>query len=114
MSEILIGMFASGLAAVFTNPLEVLRTKMIVVEEEAKYSGENKNRQKFRQAWQLTGPGLKSLEKGLTPSLAFIALSNGIRLGFFSSMQSRGYLKREGSDRLSFGCSISVATGKFI
>ena len=113
MSEILIGIISSGLAAVITNPLSILRTKMVVVEEDAKYTYTKENRQKLFdvvKALFVNGGGLRNLEAGILPALGYYTVTNGIRLGFFSSMETRGVLKNV-NGHLSFGSSVAVATG---
>jgi hypothetical protein len=53
---------------------------------------------------------MKNLEAGLAPTLSYHVLTNGIRLGFYSSLESRGLLAG-GSDGLKFAKSVSAATG---
>ena len=116
MSEILIGIISSALAVFITNPLSILRNKMIVVEEEAKYTYTNGNRQKWYdviKALAMNGRGLRNFEAGLMPALSYYTVTNGIRLGFFSSMEERGVMKKRGNDGLSFANSVAVATGLF-
>ena len=109
----MIGLFSSALAAVITNPVEILRTKMVIVEEEAKYTYTNSNRKNLREILKnlIAGGGLKNLQAGLMPALSYYTLTNGVRLGFYSSMEARGFLTQNENDHLSFARSVAVASG---
>lgn len=113
MSEVMIGLFSSALAAVITNPVEILRTKMVITEEEAKYTYTNSNRKNLREILKnlIAGGGLKNLQAGLMPALSYYTVTNGVRLGFYSSMEARGFLTQNENDHLSLAKSVAVATG---
>jgi hypothetical protein len=111
MDEVLIGAISSGVAAIFTNPLEIWRTKLVVDDEEAKFTYTKTNRRNTFEIFRiLVAGGMKNLEAGLAPTLSYHVLTNGIRLGFYSSLESRGLLAG-GSDGLKFAKSVSAATG---
>ncbi len=108
----MIGLFSSALAAVITNPVEILRTKMVIVEEEAKYTYTNSNRKSLSEILKnlIAGGGFKNLQAGLVPALSYYTVTNGVRLGFYSSMEVRGFITQNENDQLSFARSVAVAT----
>ncbi|KAJ7996087.1 hypothetical protein DPEC_G00233440 [Dallia pectoralis] len=97
MDFILSGTAACG-ACLFTNPLEVVKTRM-------QLQGELKNRGTYQiyyrnvfHAFYTIGKvdGLAGLQKGLVPGLFYQFFMNGVRLGSFSIIESSGYSHTDG------------------
>ncbi|XP_010901298.2 solute carrier family 25 member 35 [Esox lucius] len=97
MDFILSGVAACG-ACLFTNPLEVVKTRM-------QLQGELKSRGTYQihyrnvfHAFYTIGKvdGLAGLQKGLVPGLVYQFFMNGVRLGSFSVIESSGYSHTDG------------------
>nr|AAH68980.1 Zgc:65857 protein [Danio rerio] len=87
-----LGALACCGACVFTNPLEVVKTRL-------QLQGELRARGSYRrlyrgvlQALWVVGrtDGLRGLQKGLTAALLYQGLMNGLRLGSYAQMQAAG------------------------
>ncbi|XP_056140853.1 solute carrier family 25 member 35 isoform X2 [Lampris incognitus] len=92
----------SGIAAcsacLFTNPLEVVKTRM-------QLQGELKGRGTYQvyyrnvfHAFYTIGKvdGLAGLQKGLVPGLVYQFFMNGVRLGSYAVIESSGYIHTDG------------------
>ncbi|KAG7484513.1 hypothetical protein MATL_G00050130 [Megalops atlanticus] len=97
MDFILSGVAACG-ACVFTNPLEVVKTRM-------QLQGELKSRGSYQvyyrnvfHAFYTIGKvdGLTGLQKGLVPGLLYQFFMNGVRLGSYAIIESAGYIHTNG------------------
>ncbi|XP_037323764.2 solute carrier family 25 member 35 [Pungitius pungitius] len=97
MDFVLSGTAACG-ACVFTNPLEVVKTRM-------QLQGELQSRGSYRvhyrnvfHAFYTIGrvDGLAGLQKGLAPGLVYQFVMNGIRLGSYAIIESAGYIHTNG------------------
>ncbi|XP_038861877.1 solute carrier family 25 member 35 [Salvelinus namaycush] len=97
MDFILSGAAACG-ACLFTNPLEVVKTRM-------QLQGELKSRGTYQvyyrnvfHAFYTIGKvdGLAGLQKGLVPGLVYQFFMNGVRLGSYSIIESSGYIHTDG------------------
>lgn len=97
MDFVLSGVAACG-ACVFTNPLEVVKTRM-------QLQGELRSRGTYQvyyrnvfHAFYTIGKvdGLAGLQKGLVPGLVYQFLMNGVRLGSFAIIESAGYIHTDG------------------
>ncbi|KAG7519777.1 solute carrier family 25 member 35 [Solea senegalensis] len=97
MDFLLSGVAACG-ACVFTNPLEVVKTRM-------QLQGELKSRGTYQvhyrnvfHAFYTIGKvdGLVGLQKGLVPGLLYQFFMNGIRLGSYAVIESSGYIHTDG------------------
>uniref|UniRef100_A0A3Q2E881 Solute carrier family 25 member 35 n=2 Tax=Cyprinodon TaxID=28741 RepID=A0A3Q2E881_CYPVA len=97
MDFILGGVAACG-ACLFTNPLEVVKTRM-------QLQGELKSRGTYQvyyrnvfHAFYTIGKvdGLAGLQKGLVPGLFYQFFMNGVRLGSFAIIESAGHIHTNG------------------
>ncbi|KAJ4930347.1 hypothetical protein JOQ06_019351 [Pogonophryne albipinna] len=97
MDFMLSGAAACG-ACLFSNPLEVVKTRM-------QLQGELKTRGSYQvyyrnvfHAFYTIGKvdGLAGLQKGLAPGLVYQFLMNGVRLGSFAIIESSGHIHTEG------------------
>ncbi|KAG5284610.1 hypothetical protein AALO_G00028570 [Alosa alosa] len=97
MDFVLSGMAACG-ACLFTNPLEVVKTRM-------QLQGELKSRGTYQvyyrnvfHAFYTIGKvdGLAGLQKGLVPGLIYQFFMNGVRLGSYAIIESAGYIQTDG------------------
>ncbi|XP_067294030.1 solute carrier family 25 member 35 [Pseudorasbora parva] len=97
MDFVLGGVAACG-ACFFTNPLEVVKTRM-------QLQGELKSRGTYQvyyrnvfHAFYTIGKidGLAGLQKGLVPGLVYQFFMNGVRLGSYAVIESLGYIHTDG------------------
>ncbi|XP_027888374.1 solute carrier family 25 member 35 [Xiphophorus couchianus] len=97
MDFVLGGAAACG-ACLFTNPLEVVKTRM-------QLQGEMKSRGTYQvyyrnvfHAFYTIGKvdGLAGLQKGLVPGLFYQFFMNGVRLGSYAIIESAGYIHTNG------------------
>lgn len=87
-----LGALACCGACVFTNPLEVVKTRLQLQGElRARGSYQRLYRGVLQALW-LVGrtDGVRGLQKGLTVALLYQGLMNGVRLGFYSYTQASG------------------------
>lgn len=88
----------SGLAAcgacLFTNPLEVVKTRMQLQGELQAPGSYQRHYRNVFHAFITIGKvdGLAALQKGLAPALLYQFLMNGIRLGTYGLAEAKGYL----------------------
>ncbi|XP_038624479.1 solute carrier family 25 member 35 isoform X1 [Tachyglossus aculeatus] len=109
MDFLLSGLAACG-ACVFTNPLEVVKTRMQLQGELRAPGSYPRHYRNVFHAFLTIGrvDGPAALQRGLAPALLYQFCMNGIRLGTYGLAEARGYLR--GPDgRLSPGRS--AATG---
>ncbi|XP_022618497.1 solute carrier family 25 member 35 [Seriola dumerili] len=97
MDFVLSGVAACG-ACLFTNPLEVVKTRM-------QLQGELQSRGTYQvyyrnvfHAFYTIGKvdGLAGLQKGLAPGLVYQFFMNGVRLGSYAIIESSGYIHTNG------------------
>jgi len=110
MDFLLSGVAACG-ACLFTNPLEVVKTRM-------QLQGELKSRGSYRvhyrnvfHAFYTIGrvEGLAGLQRGLAPGLAYQFVMNGIRLGSYAVIESCGYTSTADGRVSTFRCTLAGA-----
>lgn len=93
MDFIIAGVAAVG-AGFFTNPLEVLKTRMQLQGElhaKGQYTVHYKNIiHATYTIWK--HEGFLSLQKGLSPALWVQFILNGVRLGIYQSLEDKGYI----------------------
>ncbi|XP_015925929.2 solute carrier family 25 member 35 [Parasteatoda tepidariorum] len=106
--EFAIGGIAACCAGFFTNPLEVVKTRL-------QLQGELQNRgvytKHYKNAFQAfyviaKSDGILALQKGLVPALWYQFCMNGVRLGSFDFMQKSGVI--DSKDGISFLRSIAA------
>ncbi|XP_007950423.1 solute carrier family 25 member 35 [Orycteropus afer afer] len=93
MDFLLSGLAACG-ACVFTNPLEVVKTRMQLQGELQASGSYQRHYRNVFHAFITIGKvdGLAALQKGLAPALVYQFLMNGIRLGTYGLAEAGGYL----------------------
>ncbi|MEJ1273122.1 solute carrier family 25 member 35 [Cricetulus griseus] len=96
MDFLLSGMAACG-ACVFTNPLEVVKTRMQLQGELKAPGTYQRHYRNVFHAFFTIGKvdGLAALQKGLGPALLYQFLMNGIRLGTYGLAERKGYLSTD-------------------
>lgn len=97
MEFMISGLAACG-ACIFSNPLEVVKTRMQVQGElKAPGSYQVYYRNVFHAFYTIGKlEGMAGLQKGLVPGLFYQFTMNGIRLGSYSIMDSTGYIHTNG------------------
>lgn len=112
--EFMIGAGAAVGAGCFTNPLEVVKTRMQLQGElmaKGQYTVHYRN---FFHAFYIIGKtdGILALQKGLAPSLVHQVLLNGTRLGIYQFAEDRKWhLKDNGEVSLANTMMISSIAG---
>ncbi|KAK9721819.1 Mitochondrial carrier protein [Popillia japonica] len=88
-----IGGMAAVCAGFFTNPLEVIKTRMQLQGELQKKNKQNIRYKNILHAgYQIVRhDGVLALQKGIVPALWVQLIMNGCRLGFYDYGLSRGY-----------------------
>uniref|UniRef100_G1P0N5 Solute carrier family 25 member 35 n=1 Tax=Myotis lucifugus TaxID=59463 RepID=G1P0N5_MYOLU len=93
MDFLMSGLAACG-ACLFTNPLEVVKTRMQLQGELQAPGSYQRHYRNVFHAFITIGKvdGLAALQKGLAPALLYQFLMNGIRLGTYGLAEAKGYL----------------------
>ncbi|XP_036751915.2 solute carrier family 25 member 35 isoform X2 [Manis pentadactyla] len=109
MDFLMSGLAACG-ACLFTNPLEVVKTRMQLQGELQAPGTYQRHYRNVFHAFITIGrvDGLAALQKGLGPALLYQFLMNGIRLGTYGLAEAGGYLH---SDDGSLSPARSAAAG---
>ncbi|KAK6466534.1 solute carrier family 25 member 35-like [Huso huso] len=96
MDFVLSGAAACG-ACLFTNPLEVVKTRMQLQGELKAPGSYQVHYRSVFHAFYTIGKvdGLAGLQKGLVPGLLYQFCMNGVRLGSFAVIESAGYIHTE-------------------
>lgn len=97
MDFLLSGVAACG-ACLFTNPLEVVKTRMQLQGElQSRGSYQVYYRNVFHAFYTIGKvDGLAALQKGLAPGLVYQFFMNGVRLGSYAIIESSGYIHTNG------------------
>uniref|UniRef100_A0A3Q3XFL0 Solute carrier family 25 member 35 n=1 Tax=Mola mola TaxID=94237 RepID=A0A3Q3XFL0_MOLML len=97
MDFVLSGVAACG-ACLFTNPLEVVKTRMQLQGElRSRGSYQIYYRNVFHAFYTIAKvDGLAALQKGLVPGLVYQFFMNGVRLGSYAIIESSGYIHSNG------------------
>ncbi|XP_066120317.1 solute carrier family 25 member 35 [Saccopteryx bilineata] len=95
MDFLMSGLAACG-ACLFTNPLEVVKTRMQLQGELQAPGTYQRHYRNVFHAFITIGKvdGVAALQKGLAPALLYQFLMNGIRLGTYGLAEAGGYLHR--------------------
>ncbi|RXM91051.1 Solute carrier family 25 member 34 [Acipenser ruthenus] len=100
--------FALGAAAccgacVFTNPLEVVKTRLQLQGElRARGSYQRHYHGVLQALWAVArADGLRGLQKGLSVGLLYQGVMNGVRLGFYSYSEASGFTRAPGGSVLA-------------
>ncbi|XP_067347519.1 solute carrier family 25 member 35 isoform X1 [Channa argus] len=97
MDFVLSGAAACG-ACLFTNPLEVVKTRMQLQGELQSRGTYQVHYRNVFHAFYTVGKvdGLAGLQKGLVPALFYQFFMNGVRLGSYAIIESAGYIHTNG------------------
>ncbi|XP_046882406.1 solute carrier family 25 member 34 [Hypomesus transpacificus] len=98
-----LGALACCGACVFTNPLEVVKTRLQLQGELQTRGSYQRHYRGVIQALWVVGrtDGLRGLQKGLSAGLLYQGLMNGVRLGFYSYCEALGLTAVHGGSLLS-------------
>lgn len=109
-----LGAFSCCAACVFTNPLEVVKTRLQLQGElRARGSYQRHYRGALQALWVVgRTDGLRGLQKGLSVGLMYQGVMNGVRLGSYSYCESLGVTSFHGGSLLSG--AVAGALGAFI
>ncbi|KAJ7999457.1 hypothetical protein DPEC_G00194630 [Dallia pectoralis] len=101
-------------ACVFTNPLEVVKTRLQLQGELRARGSYQRHYRGVIQALCVVGrtDGLRGLQKGLSAGLMYQGLMNGVRLGFYSYCDTVGVTALPGGSLMSG--AVAGALGAFI
>ncbi|XP_044755216.1 solute carrier family 25 member 35-like [Coccinella septempunctata] len=111
MDFIIGGLAASG-AALFSNPFDVLKTRMQLqgeLQAKGKHAVFYKNT--VHAAYVVAkNEGIRGLQKGLGAALMLHSLRNSIRLGLYSLLQDEGYLTDDKGKTIMYRSFIASAS----
>lgn len=109
-----LGALACCAACVFTNPLEVVKTRLQLQGELRTRGSYQRHYRGVLQALWVVGrtDGLRGLQKGLSAGLIYQGAMNGVRLGSYSYCEAVGITSFHGGSLLSG--AVAGALGAFI
>lgn len=98
-----LGAVACCAACVFTNPLEVVKTRLQLQGELCARGSYQRHYRGVLQALWVVGrtDGLRGLQKGLSVGLIYQGVMNGVRLGSYSYCEALGITSFHGGSLLS-------------
>lgn len=98
-----LGALACCAACVFTNPLEVIKTRLQLQGELRARGSYQRHYRGVLQALWVVGrtDGLRGLQKGLSVGLMYQGVMNGVRLGSYSYCEALGITSFHGGSLLS-------------
>lgn len=101
--DFVLGAFACCVACVFTNPLEVVKTRLQLQGELRSRGSYQRHYRGAMQALWVVGrtDGLRGLQKGLSVGLIYQGVMNGVRLGSYSYCEALGITSYHGGSLLS-------------
>ena len=111
-TECILGGISASCACFFSNPLEVVKTRMQLQGElQARGSYMIHYRNVFHAFYTIARyDGLAALQKGLVPGLYYQIVMNGLRLGSYQIMTNTGLTKKSDGS-LHYGkCMLAGAT----
>jgi len=109
-----LGALACCGACVFTNPLEVVKTRLQLQGELRAWGSYQRHYRGVLQAlWMVARTdGVRGLQKGLSVGLLYQGLMNGVRLGSYSYCEAAGFTSVRGGSLLSG--AVAGVLGAFI
>ncbi|XP_051980045.1 solute carrier family 25 member 34-like [Xyrauchen texanus] len=109
-----LGALACSGACMFTNPLEVVKTRLQLQGELQTPGSYQRHYRGVLQALLVVGrtDGVRGLQKGLTVALLYQGLMNGVRLGFYSYTEALGFTAAPGGSLIAG--ATAGALGAFI
>ncbi|XP_028303619.1 solute carrier family 25 member 34 [Gouania willdenowi] len=101
--DFVLGALACSAACVFTNPLEVVKTRLQLQGELRARGSYQRHYRGVLQALWVVGrtDGLRGLQKGLSVGLIYQTVMNGVRLGSYSYCEALGVTSFHGGSLLS-------------
>ncbi len=117
--ECVLGGISTSCACIFSNPLEVVKTRMQLQGElQARGSYKMHYRNVFHAFYTIARvDGLTALQKGLVPGICYQAIMNGFRLGNYQAITNAGLTKNADGSLSYFRCvaagAISGCIGAF-
>uniref|UniRef100_A0A803JV40 Solute carrier family 25 member 34 n=1 Tax=Xenopus tropicalis TaxID=8364 RepID=A0A803JV40_XENTR len=112
--DFVLGASACCMACVFTNPLEVVKTRLQLQGELRSRGTYTRHYRGVLQAMVAVGQadGLRGLQKGLTAGLLYQAMMNGVRFYLYSHAEGIGLTEQPGGN-IAAG-AVAGATGAFV
>ncbi len=109
--ECVLGGLSTSFACVFSNPLEVVKTRMQLQGElQARGSYKVHYRHVFHAFYTIARyDGIRALQKGLVPGICYQSIMNGFRLGNYQAMTNAGFTKNSDGSLNYFRCVIAGA-----
>ena len=110
--ECVLGGLSTSCACFFSNPLEVIKTRM---QLQGELQGRGTYKVHYRNvfhAFYTVGKvdGLAALQKGLVPGLYYQVVMNGLRLGCYQIMTNAGLTKNSDGSLNYIHCMLAGAT----
>ncbi|XP_069096146.1 solute carrier family 25 member 34 isoform X2 [Pleurodeles waltl] len=112
--DFVLGATACCMACIFTNPLEVIKTRLQLQGELRSRGSYQRHYRGVLQAMVAVGQadGVRGLQKGLTAGLLYQGVMNGVRFYFYSHLEDVGLTQQPGGN-LAAG-AIAGALGAFV
>uniref|UniRef100_A0A6P7FHN0 Solute carrier family 25 member 35-like n=1 Tax=Diabrotica virgifera virgifera TaxID=50390 RepID=A0A6P7FHN0_DIAVI len=113
MSEFVLAASAAMGACIFTNPLEVLKTRM---QFQGELQAKGKHAVHYRNVFHATynivkNDGVLALQKGLVPALWVQLFLNGMRLGVYQVASNNGILHDKDGNLILFNSAMVAGIG---
>ncbi|KAM8927594.1 solute carrier family 25 member 34 [Pelodytes ibericus] len=112
--DFVLGASACCMACVFTNPLEVVKTRLQLQGELRSRGSYPRHYRGVLQAMVAVGQadGLRGLQKGLTAGLLYQGLMNGVRFYLYSHAEDTGLTQKPGGNVVAG--AVAGAIGAFV